>query len=170
MVGKLNGVKALALDSALRIIVFGEDAACEPRLVDRLPRGHAVVDAPDEPALFENMAAGAAGAEAAILALDATEGFGDSARRRAYLLRLFGIGPVAVAVTGMDRIDFDRGRLGAVAGDIARYFDAAGIAPPSVVPVSARETDNIADRSARMAWYDGPTILEALERCNGSEI
>ena len=164
MVGKLNGVKALALDSALKIIVFGEGAARESRLIDRLPRGQAFIDAPDEPAFLLNMAAGAAGAEAAILALDAGEGFGDSARRRTYLLHLFGFGQVAVAVTRMERVDFSEGRFAEVARDVARYFAALDRAPVAVVPVSARDGDNIAERSARMAWYDGPNLLDTLER------
>ncbi len=165
-VGKLNGAKALVLDSALKFIVFGEDAARESRLIERLPRGHVFVDASDEPAFLQNMAAGAAGAEAAILALDAGEGFGDSARRRAYLLHLFGIGQVAVAVTQMERVDFSEGRFAEVARQVVEYFAAIDLAPVAVVPVSARDGGNIAERSARMAWYEGPTVLEALERCD----
>jgi bifunctional enzyme CysN/CysC len=161
-VGNLNGAKALALDSALKIIVFGEDAARESRLVDRLPRGHAFIDASDEPALLQSMAAGA---EVAILALDAGEGFGEKARRRAYLLHLLGIGPVAVAVTQMERVDFDQGRFAEVARAVAGYSAAIDRAPVAVVPVSARDGDNIAERSARMAWYEGATVLEALGRC-----
>jgi bifunctional enzyme CysN/CysC len=156
----------LALDSALKIIVFGEGAARESRLIDRLPRGHAFIDAPDESAFLQNMAAGATGAETAILALDAGEGFDDSARRRAYLLHLFGIGQVAVAVTRMERVDFSESRFAEVARDVARYFAALDRAPVAVVPVSARDGDNMAERSARMAWYEGPSILEALERCD----
>ncbi len=134
--------------------------------MDRLPRGQAFIDAPDDPAFLQNMAAGAAGAEAAILALDAGEGFGDSARRRAYLLYLFGIGQVAVAMTQMERVDFSEGRFAEVARDVARYIAAIDRAPVAVVPVSARDGGNIAERLARMAWYDGPSILEALGRCD----
>ncbi len=156
------------LDSALKIIVFGEDAARESRLIERLPRGHVFVDASDESAFLQNMAAGADSTEAAILVLDAGEGFGDSARRRADLLNLFGIGQVAVAVTQMERVDFSESRFTEVARQVGEYFAAVDLAPVAVVPVSARDGGNIAERSARMAWYEGPTVLEALERCDAA--
>jgi bifunctional enzyme CysN/CysC/sulfate adenylyltransferase subunit 1 len=38
-----------------------------------------------------------------------------------------------------------------------------GITNVQCIPISALEGDNIVDRSARMLWYDGPTLLEHLE-------
>ncbi|WP_352962354.1 hypothetical protein [Mesorhizobium sp. M1393] len=31
------------------------------------------------------------------------------------------------------------------------------------IPMSARFGDNVTERSARLAWYEGPTLIEPLE-------
>src|SRR3546814_15400712 len=36
-----------------------------------------------------------------------------------------------------------------------------------IVPISARDGDNIAKRSSRTPWYDGPTVLSALDGFHG---
>src|SRR3546814_2398065 len=36
-----------------------------------------------------------------------------------------------------------------------------------IVPISARDGDNIAKRSSRTPWYDGPTVLSALDGLHG---
>jgi bifunctional enzyme CysN/CysC len=36
-----------------------------------------------------------------------------------------------------------------------------------IVPISARDGDNIATRSPHMPWYDGPTVLSALDGFHG---
>jgi bifunctional enzyme CysN/CysC/sulfate adenylyltransferase subunit 1 len=50
---------------------------------------------------------------------------------------------------------------------IRREFDALckqlGLADEVTIPVSALEGDNVVAASARMPWYDGPTLLEYLE-------
>jgi bifunctional enzyme CysN/CysC/sulfate adenylyltransferase subunit 1 len=50
---------------------------------------------------------------------------------------------------------------------IRREFDALckqlGLADEVTIPVSALEGDNVVAASARMQWYEGPTLLEYLE-------
>jgi bifunctional enzyme CysN/CysC len=43
------------------------------------------------------------------------------------------------------------------------FLDQVGIKPSAFIPVSGRGGDNIADRSANLAWYDGPTVLDTLD-------
>lgn len=126
-------------------------------------RGYVIVDAPGHREFVKNMVSGAASCDAALLVVDAAEGVQEQTRRHAYLLHLLGIAQVVVAVNKMDVVDFDRKRFAAVERDIRRYLGQIEIEPSRVVPVSARDGDNIAQPSSRSPWYKGPGVVEALD-------
>ncbi|MGE5506570.1 MAG: adenylyl-sulfate kinase, partial [Actinomycetota bacterium] len=106
---------------------------------------------------------GAASAEAAVLVIDADEGVQEQSRRHGYLLHLLGLGQIAVAVNKMDLVGFDEGRFRQVEAEIVAYLNSVGVTPTHVIPVAARSGDNVKDRSDAMAWYQGPTVLGALD-------
>ena len=126
-------------------------------------RDYTIIDAPGHREFIRNMVTGAANAAAAVLVIDAAEGVREQSRRHGYLLRLLDVRQVVVAITKMDLIDFDAARFDDIAGECRDYLDSIGIAAASVVPVASRDGDNIARRSDRMAWYEGPTITEAFD-------
>jgi bifunctional enzyme CysN/CysC len=109
------------------------------------------------------MVSGAASCSAALLVIDAGEGVREQSRRHAYFLHLLGLSRIVVAVNKMDAVDFDVARFEAVEADMRAYLAELGMTPSHVVPVSARDGDNIASRSERCPWYDGPTVTEALD-------
>jgi len=37
------------------------------------------------------------------------------------------------------------------------------VTPTAVIPISARDGDGVAERTPRINWYDGPTVVEALD-------
>jgi bifunctional enzyme CysN/CysC len=126
-------------------------------------RDYVLLDAPGHREFLRNLVTGAAASDAGLLVIDAAEGVREQSRRHAFLLSLLGIGQLVVAVNKMDLADWAEGRFAAVSRDMNAYLASIGMAPARLVPVSAREGDNIAARSARLPWYVGPTILEALE-------
>lgn len=128
------------------------------------PREVVLIDAPGHQEFLRNMVSGAARADAAILIVDAAEGLKEQSHRHAYLLSLLGIGQVAVVVNKMDRVDFAADRFREVAEASKAYLAGLGIRPLWIIPVAAREGDNLVKRSARTRWYDGPTVAEALQR------
>ena len=130
-------------------------------------REYVIIDAPGHREFLKNMVSGAASADAAVLVIDAAEGVRETTRRHGYLLHLLGIRQVAVVINKMDLVDFAETRFAEVAREATQYLDEIGITPTVIVPISARDGDNIAQRSARMAWHDGPDILTALDRFHG---
>ena len=126
-------------------------------------RDYVIVDAPGHREFVKNMVSGAASCSAALLVIDAGEGVREQSRRHAYFLHLLGLTRIVIAVNKMDAVDFDEARFGVVEADIRDYLDELGITPSHVVPVSARDGDNIAIRSDRCDWYSGPTVTEALD-------
>jgi len=124
---------------------------------------YVVIDAPGHLEFLKNMVTGAADAEAALLMVDASEGLKEQTRRHAYLLRLFGVEQVAVVVTKMDLVGYDQQRFSEIARDVRAYLQELGADLQVIIPISAREGENIAAKSEKMAWQDGPTVLEALD-------
>ena len=126
-------------------------------------RRYVIIDAPGHKEFLRNMVTGASRAEAALLVIDAKQGLSEQSRRHAYLVRLIGIGQVAVAVNKMDLVGHDEARFQALAAEIRAYLAGLDLAPTAIVPVSARHGDNVAAASAAMPWYRGPSIVEALD-------
>jgi len=126
-------------------------------------RRYVIIDAPGHKEFLKNMVTGAAQADAAILVVDAAQGLAEQTRRHAYLLHLLGIRQVAVAVNKIDLIGHDPAKFKAVADAVRNYLVGIGIEPQAIVPLSAREGDNIASRSTQTPWYQGPTLIGALD-------
>ncbi len=122
-----------------------------------------IIDAPGHRDFVRNMLTGAAQADAAILVVDAEEGVREQTRRHGALLALIGVRQVVVAVNKMDRTGYDRAAFARLAEDLRAYLARLDLSPSAIVPVTARDGDNIAGRSDRMAWYDGPTVLQAMD-------
>ncbi|MHC4294249.1 MAG: sulfate adenylyltransferase subunit 1 [Planctomycetota bacterium] len=126
-------------------------------------RDYVIIDAPGHKEFIKNMVTGASQAEAALLIVDAEEGVREQTRRHAYLLSMLGLKQVAVIINKMDRVEYAKDRFDEVAADTVKFLDTIGIAPMHVVPISAKEGDNVAKRSTHMDWYDGVTTLESLD-------
>ncbi|MFY9957044.1 adenylyl-sulfate kinase [Bradyrhizobium sp.] len=122
-----------------------------------------LIDAPGHTEFLRNMITGASQADGAVLIIDALEGVRDQTRRHGYLLHLLGVKQVAVVVNKMDRVDFSAARFNEISDEISAHLTGLGVAPTAVIPISARDGDGVAERTPRTQWYDGPTVVEALD-------
>src|SRR5215510_1764775 len=122
-----------------------------------------LIDAPGHAEFLRNMITGASQADGAVLIIDALEGVRDQTRRHGYLLHLLGIRQVAVVVNKMDRVDFSDARFEEIAEEITTHLTGLGITPSAVIPISARDGDGVAAHTQNIAWYNGPTVVEALD-------
>ncbi len=127
-------------------------------------RRYIIIDAPGHIEFLKNMITGASRAEAALLVIDAAEGVQENSRRHGYMLSMLGIRQVCVLVNKMDLVGYDRTTFEQVEAEYKTFLDQIGIRPSGFIPVSGMEGDNIAAPSARMGWYQGPTVLEMLDR------
>jgi bifunctional enzyme CysN/CysC len=130
-------------------------------------RRYIIIDAPGHAEFLRNMLTGAAAAEAAILVVDVVEGMSEQTRRHAFLLKLLGLREVVVVVNKMDRCGYDRTAFNGLAAIVSAYLAELGLAPAAIIPISARDGDGIARRSAPLGWYAGPTMIEALDALEG---
>jgi bifunctional enzyme CysN/CysC len=125
-------------------------------------RQYVIIDAPGHREFIRNMVTGASNADAALLMIDADQGVRRQSRHHGYLLQLLGVRDVAVAVNKMDLVDYEEARFREIESEYRSYLDGIGVTPRRIIPISAREGDNIAQLSERMSWYDGATIIETL--------
>ena len=126
-------------------------------------RNYIIIDAPGHIEFIKNMVTGASHAEAAILVIDAAEGVQENSRRHGYLLGMLGIKKIVVAVNKMDLVNYDSAVFEDIRSTYAAYLLGIGIQPEHFIPVSGREGDCVVNCTANMPWYQGPTLLQALD-------
>lgn len=125
-------------------------------------REYVLIDAPGHREFIRNMVTGASNADAALLLIDADHGVRGQSRHHGYLLQLLGVHQVAVVVNKMDLIDYDEVRFREIEREYRAYLEGIDVTPTCVIPISARDGDNIATPSDKMGWHKGPTVLGAL--------
>jgi bifunctional enzyme CysN/CysC len=127
-------------------------------------RHYIIIDAPGHIEFLKNMVTGASRAEAALLVIDAKEGIQENSRRHGYMMSMLGIRQIAVVVNKMDLVGYSRSHYEGIVAEYREFLERIGVHPACFVPAAGREGDNIAIRSAAMPWYQGPTVLEALDQ------
>jgi bifunctional enzyme CysN/CysC len=124
-----------------------------------------IADTPGHLHYTRNMVTGASTADLAIVLVDARNGLVSQSRRHAYLAVLLGIPNLVLAVNKMDLVEFSQERFDEIAHEFAAFVAGLGATTDVVaVPISALNGDNVVDRSPSTPWYQGPTLLDHLER------
>ncbi len=125
-----------------------------------------IVDCPGHRDFVKNMITGASQADAAILVVAADDGVMPQTKEHAFLAKTMGIDQLIVAINKMDLVDYDQDRYEEVKQEVAELLKTIGYNVDEIpfIPISAFKGDNVVERSDNMPWYDGPTILEALDQ------
>lgn len=126
-------------------------------------RSFILADCPGHVQYTRNMVTGATTADAVVLLVDARNGVLEQTRRHLAVISLLRVPHVIVAINKIDLIDFDADQVQRVTDDLVAVTTELGIRDLHVIPVCAVDGDNVAERSARTPWYDGPALLELLE-------
>jgi bifunctional enzyme CysN/CysC len=158
-------------DADLALLVDGLEAEREQgitidvayRFFTTPARSFIVADTPGHEQYTRNMATGASNADAAVILVDARKGILSQTRRHSHVCALLGIRSVLLAVNKMDLVDHSEGVFERIVADFLGFAGQLGFASIMPVPISARFGDNVINRSDRMAWYSGPTVLDHLE-------
>lgn len=123
-----------------------------------------ILDVPGHIEFLKNMVTGASRADAAFLVIDAAEGVRENSRRHATLLSMLGLSQLVVLVNKMDLVDYDQACFTAIQREYTDFLSSIGLNAQGFIPVSGREGDNLAAKSARLPWYEGPCVLDWLNR------
>jgi sulfate adenylyltransferase subunit 1 len=123
-----------------------------------------LADTPGHVQYTRNMVTGASTAQLAVVLVDARKGLAEQTRRHSAVAALLRVPHVLLAVNKMDLVGFDADRFHEIEADFHQYAAALGVGRAAALPVSALRGDNVVERSADLSWFEGPTLLEYLER------
>ncbi len=131
-----------------------------------------VADTPGHEQYTRNMVTGASTADAVIILIDVSKvKLGDDGsvqlltqtKRHSTIAKLLQIEHVVVAVNKMDLVDYDRNVYERIVAEYEKFAASLGLKDITAIPLSALAGDNVVDRSEKLAWYEGPTLIELLE-------
>lgn len=124
-----------------------------------------IIDAPGHKDFVKNMITGASQADAAVLVCSAKEGIQAQTIEHAFLLKVLGVSQFIIGINKMDAVNFEQAAYDKVKTELSAKLKPMGYKTDTIsfVPYSAYAGENIAKKSEKMAWYNGPTLLEAFD-------
>jgi bifunctional enzyme CysN/CysC len=130
---------------------------------------YAITDVPGHKEFIKNMLTGASHADVAVLVVAADEGIKEQTGRHAFLIHMLGIKQLSVLVNKMDLVEYGQEVFESTKGGVSKLLSSFGYSGTEFVPASAMEGDNIYKPSPRMKWYQGPTLIQVLDRVQVSK-
>lgn len=126
---------------------------------------YTIVDCPGHRDFVKNMITGTSQADAAVLVVDAKDGIMAQTKEHVFLSRTLGVTQLIIAVNKMDRVNYDQKRYEELKKDILALLKTVGYKEENVtfLPVSAIDGENVTKRGDKLKWFDGPTLLDAMD-------
>jgi elongation factor 1-alpha len=123
-----------------------------------------IVDCPGHRDFVKNMITGASQADNAVLVVAADDGVAPQTREHVFLARTLGINELIIGINKMDLVDYGEDSYKQVREEVNKLLKQVQFNPDDAkyIPISAFEGDNVAETSDNTDWYDGETLLEAL--------
>ena len=122
-----------------------------------------IADTPGHEQYTRNMATGASTANLAIILVDARTGVLQQSRRHAFIASLLGIQHIVVAVNKMDLVGYSEEIFYEICAEFADYASRLQAPDLHFIPISALNGDNVVQKSDRMPWFEGASLLHYLE-------
>tara|TARA_B110000977_G_scaffold201753_1_gene298330 strand:+ start:5962 stop:7224 length:1263 start_codon:yes stop_codon:yes gene_type:complete len=122
-----------------------------------------IADTPGHIQYTRNMVTGASTANLALILIDARKGVIEQTSRHSFIASLLRIPHLIVCVNKMDLVDYSREVYDKIVSDYKAFASKLDVQDIQFVPISALHGDNVVNRSNKMNWYQGSTLLNSLE-------
>ena len=122
-----------------------------------------IADTPGHIQYTRNMVTGASTANVALILVDARLGVIEQTHRHSYIASLLRIPHLVLCVNKMDLVGFNQDVFEKIKKDFFDFSEKLDISDVHFVPISAKFGDNVVDKSDKMSWYEGNTLLDLLE-------
>jgi sulfate adenylyltransferase subunit 1 len=122
-----------------------------------------IADTPGHIQYTRNMVTGASTANLAIILIDARKGILEQTHRHAFIASLLQIPHAIVCVNKMDLVDYKQDVYDKIVEEFKEFSSKLNIKDVQFIPISALEGDNVVNRSEKMPWYEGSTLIYQLE-------
>ena len=134
-----------------------------------------IIDAPGHRDFIKNMITGTSQADLAVLMISAQAGEFEAGiskegqtKEHALLAFTLGVKQIIVGVNKMDHnsVDWKPERYEDIKREATDFLKKTGYKPEKIhfVPLSGWMGDNLIERSKKMDWYKGPTLIEAIDQ------
>ncbi len=140
------------------------------------PKYHCtIIDAPGHRDFIKNMITGTSQADLAILMISSQAGEFEAGiskegqtKEHALLAFTLGVKQMIVGINKMDHptTNWGQGRYDDIKREASEFLKKTGYNPEKIefVPFSGWTGDNLIEKSDKMPWYKGPTLLEAIDK------
>jgi elongation factor 1-alpha len=133
-----------------------------------------IIDAPGHRDFIKNMITGTSQADVAILIIasgvgEFEAGYAKNGQTREHALLAFtlGVKQIIVCINKMDdkSVNWSQARYNEIKEELKKFLGKVGYKADAIpfVPISGWTGDNMIEKSSNMAWYKGPTMIEALD-------
>ena len=122
-----------------------------------------IADTPGHIQYTRNMVTGASTANLAIILVDARNGIVEQTRRHSFIASLLGIPHIIYCINKMDLVDYKEEAYQNIKKELVGFSSKLTTKDIRFIPISALNGDNVVNRSNKMEWYDGSTLLHTLE-------
>ncbi|EAR13241.1 sulfate adenylyltransferase subunit 1 [Polaribacter irgensii 23-P] len=131
-----------------------------------------IADTPGHIEYTRNMVTGASTAQASIVLIDARNGVVEQTYRHFFINNLLRIKEVVIAINKMDLVDFSEEKYNSIKGEIEYLASKSEYKNQQLtfIPMSALQGDNVVQKSNKMDWYGGETLLQHLEKLDAEDI
>lgn len=122
-----------------------------------------IADTPGHIQYTRNMVTGSSNSNLSIILIDARNGIIEQTNRHSFIASLLHIPHLVVCVNKMDLVDYSEARFDEIVAGYKILASKLDIKDVHFIPISALMGDNVVDRSEKMKWYNGPTLMYLLE-------
>ncbi|MFQ6052248.1 MAG: GTP-binding protein [Candidatus Hydrothermarchaeota archaeon] len=126
---------------------------------------YTIIDAPGHKKFLKNMLTGASYANAGVLVVSASQGVREQTRRHLFLLHFLRIKKIFICINKMDILDYRKDFFEKTKKELTELLTSLNCNSEIIpfIPISALKGDNIYHKSEKMAWYEGLTLIQALD-------
>jgi len=122
-----------------------------------------IADTPGHIQYTRNMVTGASTANLALILVDARNGVVEQTCRHSLIASLLKISHIVLCINKMDLVQYSKEIYEKIVDDFRAFASKLDVVDIHFIPISALAGDNVVERSEKMPWYDGPTLLYLLE-------
>lgn len=124
-----------------------------------------IADTPGHIEYTRNMVTGASNSQVSIVLVDARNGVVEQTYRHFFINNLLRVKDIIIAVNKMDLVEYSEEKFNQIKEEIKFIADKSGYQNQNIkfVPISALHGDNVVEKSTKISWYTGKSLLEYLE-------
>ena len=132
-----------------------------------------IIDAPGHKDFIKNMITGASQADAGVLVVAANDGVNAQTKEHVFLAKTLGVNQLIVAVNKMDisGVDYSEAKFNAVQEEVGTLLKSVGYKLDEIpfVAIASLPGDNVVNKTDKMPWYKGKSLLETINELKEPE-